>query len=246
MTSQTTAKFRRIADDFRTRILSGELRAGDEVPSERALAIEYDVSRPTATKALALLRTEGFLTSVQGSGTFVADLNVHRRPQDRYARAKRAGRIYSGNERAEIVAAEVVEQPPGHVVRGLVLPEGTAAIRRHRITWDGDEQAEVSTSWFSAELASVAPRLLSTERIRTGTVAYVEEKTGRTARYARDRMTARPAGKEDAAELGLARSSTPVLVVEHTVYDGADIPIEFAEAVYPPGRYTAEQRYDLS
>ena len=95
MSGQPPAKFRRIADDFRTRILSGELRAGDEVPSERVLAAQYEVSRPTATKALALLRTEGFLHSVQGSGTFVSDLNVHRRPVDRYARAKRSGRIYS-------------------------------------------------------------------------------------------------------------------------------------------------------
>ncbi|NYF97885.1 GntR family transcriptional regulator [Janibacter cremeus] len=246
MTSQTPAKFRRIAGDFRTRILSGELRAGDEVPSERALATQYDVSRPTATKALALLRTEGFLTSVQGSGTFVADLNVSRRPRDRYARAKRAGRIYSGNERAEIVAAEVVEHPPSHVARGLALPESTAAIRRRRITWDGEERTEVSTSWFSAELAAPAPRLLSTERIRAGTVAYVEEQTGRTAEYARDRMTARAAGDQDARDLGLKDSSTPVLLVEHTVYDEADFPIEFAEAIYPPGRFTAEQRYSLS
>lgn len=246
MSGQPPAKFRRIADDFRTRILSGELRAGDEVPSERVLAAQYEVSRPTATKALALLRTEGFLHSVQGSGTFVADLNVHRRPVDRYARAKRSGRIYSGNERAEIVSAEMIEEPPEHIVRGLALRGGTAAIRRRRITWDGDERIESSTSWFSAELASQAPRLLSTERIRTGTVGYVEEQTGRVARYARDRMTARAAGEEDCAALGLSDSNAPVLLVEHIVYDGADSPIEFAEAIYPPGRFTAEQRYELS
>lgn len=62
LTGQTTAKFRRVADDFHTRILSGELRAGDEVPSERALAIEYDASLLTATRALSLLRIEGSLT----------------------------------------------------------------------------------------------------------------------------------------------------------------------------------------
>ncbi|MFJ6132192.1 GntR family transcriptional regulator [Janibacter terrae] len=246
MSGQPPAKFRRIADDFRTRILSGELRSGDEVPSERALAIQYEVSRPTATKALALLRTEGFVHSVQGSGTFVSDLNVHRRPVDRYARARRSGRIYSGKERAEIVSAEIVEEPPETVARGLALPEGKAAIRRRRITWDAEERVEASTSWFSVDLAADAPRLLSTERIRTGTVAYVEEQTGRTARYARDRMTARPAGEDDSAALGLADASAPVLVVEHTVYDGADSPIEFAEAVYPPGRFTAEHRYELS
>ena len=144
------------------------------------------------------------------------------------------------------MSAELVEQPPERIVRGLALRGGSAAIRRRRITWDGDERIEASTSWFSAELAAQAPRLLSTERIRTGTVGYVEEQTGRIARYARDRMTARVAGEEDFAALGLADPNAPVLLVEHIVYDGADSPIEFAEAIYPPGRFTAEQRYDLS
>ena len=240
------AKFRQIAEHFRTRILSGELRPGDEVPSERALAAEYDISRPTATRALELLRNQGLVHSVQGSGTYVADLAANRRAGDRYKRAKAAGRIYAGAERAEIVAAEFVEAPPEQVVRALRLPPNTAAIRRRRITWDGDRRAEVSTSWFSAELAATAPRLLSTERIRSGTLSYVEERTGRVGTYAHDRTAARAAGKQDAQELGLPRPSAPVLVVEHTVFDQADQPLEFAEAVYPPDRWTYEQRYDLN
>ena len=246
MSGQPPAKFRRIADDFRTRILSGELRAGDEVPSERVLAAQSAVSRPPPPPAAPPAPPAGARPRAQGSGTFVSDLNVHRRPVDRYARAKRSGRIYSGKERAEIVSAELVEQPPEQVARGLALLEGSAAIRRRRITWDGEERIEASTSWFSAELAAHAPRLLSTERIRTGTVGYVEEQTGRIARYARDRMTARAAGEEDCAALGLSDPNAPVLLVEHIVYDGADSPIEFAEAIYPPGRVTAEQRYELS
>lgn len=240
------AKYRQIAERFRSRILSGELRAGDEVPSERALAVEYEVSRPTATKALELLRSQGLLRSVQGSGTYVADVAVNRRASERYQRARTAGRIYSDSERAEILAAEFVESPPEQVVAALRLTANTAAIRRRRLTWDGDRRAEVSTSWFSAELAATAPRLLSTERIRSGTLAYIEDRSGRVATYARDRMAARAAGAADAKALGQARPSQPVLVVEHTVFDQEDRPLEFVEAIYPPGRWTYEQRYDLS
>jgi GntR family transcriptional regulator len=248
MSGQSTgqAKFRQIAEHFRTRILSGELRAGDEMPSERALAVEYGISRPTATRALELLRSQGLVHSIQGSGTYVSDLAVNRRASERYQRAKAAGRIYSDGERAEILAAEIIETPPEAVAQALKLAPNTAAIKRRRITWDGGRRAEVSTSWFSAELAATAPRLLSTERIRSGTLAYVEDRTGRTATYARDRIAARSAGAADARALGLPRPSSPVLAVEHTVYDQADQPLEFAEAVYPPDRWTYEQRYDLS
>jgi DNA-binding GntR family transcriptional regulator len=240
-------KYREIAEHLRARILGGDLRPGDEVPSERAISVEYAVSRPTATRALELLRHEGFVHSVQGSGTYVADVAVNRRASERYQRARGAGRIYADGERAEIVAAELVEDPPANVRKALRLDEGNAAIRRRRIIWkDEVEAVEVSTSWFSAELAARAPRLLSTERIRSGTLAYVEERCGRTAAYARDRMSARTAGASDARALGLRSSTSPVLVIEHVVFDDGDWPLEFVEAVYPPQRWTHEQRYDLT
>ncbi|TQL70078.1 GntR family transcriptional regulator [Nocardioides albertanoniae] len=238
-------KFRQIAEQIRARILSGELRPGDEIPSERAVAAEYDVSRPTATKSLMLLRELGLVHSVQGSGTFVSDLAVNRRASERYTKARTSGRIYADGTRAEIVAAEVVPEAPEHVVRALQLDAGSAAIRRHRITWEGDRRAETSTSWFNAELAGTAPQLLVRERIFSGTLTYVETQTGRRGTYARDRTCARAAGV-DAEPLGLGDESAPVLVVEHTVYDQSDRPIEFAVAVYPADRWTYEQRYDLS
>lgn len=238
-------KFREIAEHFRVRILGGDFRPGDEVPSERALAAEYNVSRPTATRALELLRHQGLVHSIQGSGTYVSDVATSRRASERYQRARAAGRIYSDGERAEIVVAELVETPPVNVVNALRLESGSAAIRRRRIIRKGEEPVEVSTSWFSAELAAKAPRLLSTERIRSGTVAYVEDHCGRTAAYARDRMSARAAGAADARALGLAKTTSPVLAVEHVVFDGDDRPLEFVEAIYPPGRWTHEQRYDL-
>jgi DNA-binding GntR family transcriptional regulator len=239
-------RFREIAENFRGRILGGELRPGEEVPSERALAAEYGVSRPTATRALELLRHEGLVHSIRGSGTYVSDLAINRRASERYQRARTSGRIYGDGERAEIVSADLVETPPEHVAKALRLPTGSAAIRRRRITWKGNEPVEMSTSWFNAQFAATAPRLLSTERIRSGTLAYVEDRSGRTAAYARDRMAARTAGAQDARTLRLPKPSAAVLTVEHTVFDQNDEPLEFVEAIYPPNRWTHEQRYDLT
>jgi hypothetical protein len=35
------------------------------------------------------------------------------------------------------------------------------------------------------------------------------------------------------------------LVFRHVVYDTADSPMEFTEAVYPPGQWTVEQEYAI-
>lgn len=55
-----------IADDLRTRISSGELRAGDDVPTEAELAERWHTSRGPIRNALALLRSEGLIETTRG------------------------------------------------------------------------------------------------------------------------------------------------------------------------------------
>ncbi|MFC3084495.1 FadR/GntR family transcriptional regulator [Tabrizicola soli] len=55
-------------------ILRGILRPGERLPSERDLAEELGVSRPSLRDALADLSERGLLVSRAGSGVFVADV----------------------------------------------------------------------------------------------------------------------------------------------------------------------------
>ncbi|MFF4157313.1 GntR family transcriptional regulator [Streptomyces sp. NPDC001678] len=61
----------RVAAELRSRIASGELRAGERVPSTRGITEEWGVALATATKALAVLRQEGLVQAVPGVGTVV-------------------------------------------------------------------------------------------------------------------------------------------------------------------------------
>lgn len=239
-------KYRQIANHFRDQILRGDLRPGDELPSERVLAVQFSVARPTATKALELLRAEGMVESQVGSGTYVSGQRVNLRAAERYRRSRDNGRIYPPDQYAVIVAAELVKPAPEHVAEALRISAEEGAIRRHRITNNADGPLETSTSWFPGELADRAEKLLITERIFEGTLAYVEGLLGRQGRYAVDRVTGRFATDEEAKELNLSQGvGTAVLAVQHVVLDEKDRPIEFAEATYPPGRWAYEQRYDL-
>ncbi|HYG86181.1 MAG TPA: FadR/GntR family transcriptional regulator [Azospirillum sp.] len=70
--SETT---RRISDMVAERILDriarGELEPGQRLPGERQLAEQLNVSRVSVRAALQKLKTQGFLTAVQGGGTRV-------------------------------------------------------------------------------------------------------------------------------------------------------------------------------
>ena len=56
-----------IYEILRQRILSGELTPGDRLPSERALMVELQRSRPTIREALRRLEQGGYITTAQGT-----------------------------------------------------------------------------------------------------------------------------------------------------------------------------------
>lgn len=60
------AVYTRIADDLRMRIASGELRPGDEIPTESELAERWSTSRGPIRNALAALRGEGLIETSRG------------------------------------------------------------------------------------------------------------------------------------------------------------------------------------
>lgn len=64
-----------IKDQIKAQILSGDLHAGDKLPSIRFLAKELRVSMVTAKRAFDELQIEGFIDSIQGKGNFVAAQN---------------------------------------------------------------------------------------------------------------------------------------------------------------------------
>lgn len=65
---------RQIYEGYRKAILERHLRAGQQIPSTRTLALELGVSRIPLLNAYSQLLAEGFFESRTGAGTFVASL----------------------------------------------------------------------------------------------------------------------------------------------------------------------------
>jgi DNA-binding GntR family transcriptional regulator len=233
-----------IAEDVRRQIRSGQLRDGGLVPSTRQLAREWNVSVPTAAKALMTLRSEGYVRGVAGTGTIVCAGTTTPWPGgDRLEPIALTGRIYPPSERAAIRAAELVPAPDA-IADALGLAPGTEVIRRHRVTYRGDAPVSASTSWLPGELAGSAPRLLATERIIEGTAGYIERATGRAVVRGLDQESARPATAQDADDLGIPPGS-PVACGRNWWYGRDGEVIEYGERVSIPGRWSSH-RYEIT
>jgi len=67
-----------IAESLLDQIESGDLRAGDRLPSERDLSKMLGVNRLTVRRALQVLESQGLLLRRRGDGTYVAEPKIER------------------------------------------------------------------------------------------------------------------------------------------------------------------------
>ena len=71
-----TPLYEQIRIALRDQILAGDFRPGAQLPTERALCDQYEVSRITVIKALSDLERDGLIRRVQGKGSIVKSLPI--------------------------------------------------------------------------------------------------------------------------------------------------------------------------
>lgn len=70
----TKRLYERVAQTLASEVMAGTYPVGARMPSERELAVRFDVSRPTIREALIALEVDGLVEVVTGSGVYVTSL----------------------------------------------------------------------------------------------------------------------------------------------------------------------------
>lgn len=65
--------YEQLMDQIKNEIIEGKLTAGEALPSVRALSKELKISALTVKKAYDRLDEDGFIVTVHGKGSFVAE-----------------------------------------------------------------------------------------------------------------------------------------------------------------------------
>lgn len=69
--------YHQVEKQIKTLIASGHLQAGDALPSIRMLSKDLEISVITTRRAYQNLEQAGFIKTIQGKGTFVAQIDSH-------------------------------------------------------------------------------------------------------------------------------------------------------------------------
>lgn len=78
--------YEQITGQIKEMILRGELKGGDMLPSMRALAKDLHISVITTKRAYEELERDGFIHTMVGRGSFVADANVEMMKEEQLRR----------------------------------------------------------------------------------------------------------------------------------------------------------------
>ena len=231
-------RYVQMVNAIQQRIESSTYPPGSLLPSENQLIAEFGVSRTTVTRALNLLRQDGWIDSQQGKGTFVRG-----RPAD-------AGRVREGQvllDRADSdphtrLLGAGTARPPGRVAEALGVAETATAVYRRLLTVEPDgTPAELVTAWFPPDVAS-GTLLGSADPIAEGVREHLRARKRLRVDHLTQRVTARLPTAEEAKALDVPRR-TPVLGVLVLACDAAGRPVQVTDAVLPGDRHELEDTY---
>jgi GntR family transcriptional regulator len=239
--------YRRIADDLREQIESGDLEPGQQLRTELELRDYYEASRNTVRDAIKWLTSLGLVETRPGQGTFVA------RREDPFVTTltREEGQVAEGGQSTSFLskvgdslipsssAVRVEIQPaPEHVAARLAVTADSEVISRHEQRHVGRKPYSLQTSFYPVEFAERgAPRLMSSKNIEEGAVAYLRETLGIKQVGYRDWITVRAPNAAEADFFKVPTDGRVALCeIFRTAFDGNGNPIRLTVTVLPADR----------
>lgn len=206
------------------------LPPGTAIPTERALALQFNASRTEVRQALADLTVEGRLRRVQGSGTFAAEPKVAQRLQlSSYTEDMRAQGLEPSSR-----LLEVDEVPADtELARRLEIErrDGVLRVRRLRLA-DGEPMA-IETTHLSRRRYPGLRRYLSASGSLYQTL---RERYDVELGQAEETIETALAGPDEARALG-TDVGMPMLLLSRHSFDTAGKPVEWVRSMYRGDRY---------
>jgi GntR family transcriptional regulator len=217
-----------VVDD---RIASGEWLPGTQVPSERELCEQFQISRITVRQALSELVMEGRLTRTQGRGTFVASPRIAQQlthltgfTQDMQARGKRPD--------TKVLQLECIPALP-NMIRALQLQAGDRVVLLRRLRLADGEPMAIETACLPDFLCHA---LLNEKLDGRSLYKLLAKDYHVTPTRAEQRMeaVACPAAE---AKLLHTRKGAPVLHIHRRTFNHDGRPFESVESFYRGDKY---------
>lgn len=239
--------YRRIAEDLRRQIESGELSPGAHLPTEPKLRVLYgDASRNTVRDAVKWLSGLGLVVTRPGHGTFVVEkidpfvttLDVASGFGERGGIAYES-EVEARSRRPDVSAPRIeIHQVSGSLASELQLAGGTSTVSRHQQRYIDATPWSLQTSFYPMKFVEDgAADLIRAADMPDGAVRYIEETLCIKQAGWRDKITVRAPDATEAAFFNLPDDGrVAVFEIRRTAFDESGTPLRHTVTVYPADR----------
>lgn len=218
-----------IHNQIKKDIEAGVWAVGDRIPSERELALEFNVSRMTLRQAVQTLVEEGILERQVGAGTFVARKKV----QEKMTGVTSFTELMEeqGKKPSSRTVSYLVTTPSLSEMERLKLKDDEKVLRMERIRYAD----EVPICFEVATLPYSLVKDYERNQITTSLYPTLEE-SGRKIGHAQQSVSAQVASERIAEYLNIKRGSA-ILRLRQITELGDGTPFEYVRTQYAGDKF---------
>lgn len=228
---KVSALHHQIANILRKWIQRGKFKPGDQLMSEESLAKYFEVSRATIREALKALEHENYVTTKQGSGTFISKNAVFVNNAINQLRSTTEMMDTAGLELTNKTIALKIELADETVQECLELTDRDYVVQMERIRLIQNESVIYSRDIFPKNVVLDVSKL---NHFEGSLFAFFEKNCNVQIKYAEATVSAVEKIKWP---VELPNRNTPALLFEQTHYDQHDTPILYSIDYYQSDRF---------
>lgn len=233
-------KHYQVVQILREIISSGQLKPGDQLPTEQALCSRYGVSRGTVRQALSALVHANLVTREPGRGTFVnpsGNRSLHFTLASFVEDMRRQGTQAS----TRLIRCQVIPAPLD-IQRRLRLRPRTPVIHIERLRLANDRPVLYEQRYLAEKLCpALVKHDLETESIHDLLTRRYDIPLTRAIHTIEVRLLSRSESK-----LLLVPPGTPAFFVDRLTYTTGDRPVVCYQALYNSDEYHFRAEIDLA
>lgn len=223
-------KYKKIAENIKSKIKNGQYKAGDIIPDQSQIAKDFNTTRSTVHKALNLLVIEGMIYSKRGAGTFVRkDFNLDTKYKSVSALEKPLGATYThqANKVTSKILSYSARLPTREETEKLIIESDVPVYDIQRIRYMDGKIFAYEHTIMPTTIASI------NEDVLEHSIYDHLKNLGLNIEGSHRIVKADRANKTD-LETGIAKDKVdPILVILQLSYLDDGQPFELSESRFP-------------
>ena len=226
-------KYEQIALDIQKKINNGEYSANDQLPLEKEMCIQYNVSRITIKKAMDKLVMNGSVVKRRGAGTFVKDVDY---TEIKDISTSKQFNGFSDSHKGEKVTSKIIEfkvvNPSEEIANKLKMEKDDFVYYICRVRYADEKPFVLEYTYMPIDVISGVKK----EVLKGSIYNYIEEKLNLKIKSAHRTVRALITSNLEKKEL-MMEENIPILQIEQIAFLDNGQPFEYSKSNHRGDRF---------